>query len=77
MEKNSWRLRIKNKEIYTNNKLKTKKLEISPKKDNNTQDIKLPEDKLNLAPKYIKPSKDISDIIPFCNNIYTIHRNDT
>jgi hypothetical protein len=58
--------------MSTNNKMpeeeKTKKQNL---------DSKTSKDDINLKPVYIKPSKEILNIIPFCNNIYTVQRNES
>ena len=76
MMKSTWKKRIKVKENNSEENENLKKSLLGSDKNNKAQgDSKNAKDKLNLKPVYIKPSKDILDIIPFCNNIYTIDKN--
>ena len=75
MNQSSWKKRIRLNILNDEEINKPEKSDLKPASKN--EENKNSKDMLNLKPIYIKPSKDILEIIPFCNNIYTIQRMDT
>jgi hypothetical protein len=75
MNQSSWTRRIRLNNHHNSEEIQKAQISEmkSAKKHEDSKNIK---DKLNLKPIYIKPTKDILEIIPFCNNIYTIQRMD-